>query len=628
MNEKNEKNAKKQLIEKVKKVTNILVTVARDPTVDQLTAALALTITLDKIKKRATAVFSGEIPPVMNFLEPEKTFEDNADSLRDFIILLDKDKADRLKMKTDGDVVKILVTPYRAKITSDDISFAEGDFNVELVIAIGVNKKSDLDEALSAHGRIFHDAVVATLNISKSKDSFGSINWKSTELSSYSEMVVDLINDLSEEGSVLDEQVSTALLTGIVATTDQFRNEKTTSSIMKLSSELMAHGANQQLIVSEIAASNDEVPLDDSNNELNTETETEAESEIEAKPEVEAEATTEKSETQDTDEKILEIAKPAENSFDATEAPEDAQEEPIREALENTPELEVIEDPQVEAANNTRLPSRDDRLRTARNNLLDERNNDALGIAHSQLLETELDRDKNQPTASEVSMIETSPPITQVEPDTAELDNLVAQSGANNVNDDLQNFNDSLIDQPPTTVQVDPLNPSVHDVKPEDPGIIQQPSFMNKSSVLTMYADTPPPPKPLTINSAPELPPMPNPVPSANPEAALSIQDSTTARLSSANQSSPEITRSFGVPLPPPPPLPIPDLTNELPPVMPVAPPLPPPPPLNHDLQPQVALQQDPVQTPIIQGSDNSAIFPPTATNPDPNDLNQFQIPN
>ena len=621
MNEKTEKNAKKQLIEKVKKVTNILVTVARNPTVDQLTAALALTITLDKIKKRATAVFSGEIPPVMNFLEPEKTFEDNANSLRDFIILLDKDKADRLKMKTDGDVVKILVTPYRTKITSDDISFAEGDFNVELVIAIGVNKKGDLDEALSAHGRIFHDAIVTTLNISESKDSFGSINWKNTELSSYSELIVDLISDLSEEGSMLDEQVSTALLTGIVATTDQFRNEKTTSAIMKLSSELMTHGANQQLIVSEIAAVHDEAPVDDSDNELNVETEEKVESEAEA------EATTETSETQGDDEKVLEIVKPAENSSDIIEAPEGIQEESAQKALEKAePELEVIEDSQVETTDSSGLPSRDDRLQAARNNLLDERNNDALGIAQSQLLETELDRDKNQPAVA----IEALPPAAQVESNTAELDNLVAQSGANNINDDLQNFNDSLANQPPAMTQAYPLSPSVHDIKPEDPGIIQQPSFMNKSSVLTMYADSPPPPQPQTINSAPAPPPMPDPAPPllVNPEAALPMQDPAVPQLPPINQNPPEITRSFGVPLPPPPPLPIPDLTNELPPVMPVAPPLPPPPPSNQGLQPQVVLQQNPMQTPIIQGSDNSEIFPPSATNPDPNDLNQFQIPN
>jgi nanoRNase/pAp phosphatase (c-di-AMP/oligoRNAs hydrolase) len=93
----NEKSPRAQIATKIKSVSNILVTVSRNPNVDQLAAALGLTFMLDKLGKHATAVFSGKIPPAINFLQPEKTFEDNADSLRDFIISLDKDKADRLR---------------------------------------------------------------------------------------------------------------------------------------------------------------------------------------------------------------------------------------------------------------------------------------------------------------------------------------------------------------------------------------------------------------------------------------------------------------------------------------------------------------------------------------------------
>ena len=66
-------SSKQSIVEKIKNVTNILVTVSADPTVDELTAALGLTIMLNKMEKHATAVFSGAIPPAIKFLEPEKT---------------------------------------------------------------------------------------------------------------------------------------------------------------------------------------------------------------------------------------------------------------------------------------------------------------------------------------------------------------------------------------------------------------------------------------------------------------------------------------------------------------------------------------------------------------------------
>lgn len=103
----NDGNAKQQIVEKVKTSSNILVTVSTNPSVDELSAALGLTILLNKMDKHATAVFSGAIPPAITFLDPEKTFENTVDSLRDFIIALDKEKADHLRYKVDGDVVKI-----------------------------------------------------------------------------------------------------------------------------------------------------------------------------------------------------------------------------------------------------------------------------------------------------------------------------------------------------------------------------------------------------------------------------------------------------------------------------------------------------------------------------------------
>ena len=72
---------------------NILVTVSNNPTVDQLTALLGFTLLMGKMKKHASAVFSGEIPSIIQFLEPEKTIEKNTDSLQDFIIAIDKAKA-------------------------------------------------------------------------------------------------------------------------------------------------------------------------------------------------------------------------------------------------------------------------------------------------------------------------------------------------------------------------------------------------------------------------------------------------------------------------------------------------------------------------------------------------------
>lgn len=253
----------KQLINKIKSVNNILVTVSRDPSVDELASALALTLALNKLGKRSVAVFSGQIPRSIHFLNPEKTFEDNADSLRDFIISLSKDKADRLKVRPDGDFVKVYITPYRTKITPDDLRFDEGDFNIELIVAIGVSSRDELDASIASHGKIFHNAVTATLNLGQLHDALGMISWQDNEAGCYAQMCYELVNSLnSGEHPLIDEPVATALLTGVVAATDQFRNAITSPAIMTLSANLMSKGANQQLITSELEAADETTPLD------------------------------------------------------------------------------------------------------------------------------------------------------------------------------------------------------------------------------------------------------------------------------------------------------------------------------------------------------------------------------
>ncbi len=245
-----DQSAKQQAVENIKQATNVLVTVSANPSVDQLSAALGLTLMLSKLEKHATAVFSGKVPEAIKFLEPDKTLESNVDSLRDFIIALDKEKADKLRYKVENDVVRIFITPYRTKITKDDFQFSQGDFNVDVVVALGVEEREDLDNAIKAHGRILHDSTVVTVNTGATKSKLGTTNWSDEAASSLCEMLVSVSESFGS--GLLDQQISTAYLTGIVAATERFSNNRTSPKVMTMSAQLMAAGANQQLIANEL----------------------------------------------------------------------------------------------------------------------------------------------------------------------------------------------------------------------------------------------------------------------------------------------------------------------------------------------------------------------------------------
>lgn len=539
-----DKSQKSKLIDKIKDANNILITVSRNPNIDQLTSALALALAINRLDKRAVAVFSGRIPKSLNFLNPQKTFESNADSLRDFIILIDKEKAGRLRVNADGDFAKVYITPYRTKITAEDIKFEDGDFNVELIIAIGVTSREELDSAIASHGKIFHDAITATINMDKVHDVLGSISWQDEGMDCYSEMVAELVNALSagQNHVLMDEAVATALLTGVVSATDQFRNKSTTPSIMSLAADLMAHGANQQLISSELASeiepsnkqSSDKVEYD-RRKKPNTETHRNN-NPSNNKPDT----TRPSNEFEITHNNAANTPKPADHSVFAGVT---AKSKPNVDNLAQT--LMDAEQKHGDEVNrmNKMVVEENSRLAQARSE-------DAVAVAHSQLTEDELDRQNAQ---SKAASLPTSAPLPSFS-------------------------NERLAPQPEPVATLSPTMPaSPASIPTSIKPVMMEQSQPNPAPTLPPIPTLAPAPQPQSVrrNVEPAVPAKPTPAymianrtsplpPLPKPALATQSQAQSTP-LPIANQFQPQpvpvqpqtvATPDLGVPLPPPPPLP------------------------------------------------------------------------
>lgn len=248
----------KQVIEAVGNAQNILVALSKNPDIEELTCAFALTLALDAAGKNATAIFSGQLPESIEFLNPEKVFETDTNSLQDFIISLNKEKADHLRYKVDGDFVRIYITPYRTMITEKDLQFTRGDFNVDLVVALDVKSPDDFDAALAEHSKIMHNARVASIVVktdAAEAKKFGDIIWQA-ETGTLTEAVTSLSESLNDRREI-SKEVATALLAGLVSASDRFSNDKTSPSIMNLAARLMSIGADQRAVMENLGDEDD-----------------------------------------------------------------------------------------------------------------------------------------------------------------------------------------------------------------------------------------------------------------------------------------------------------------------------------------------------------------------------------
>ncbi|MBR3324387.1 hypothetical protein IKG24_02555 [Candidatus Saccharibacteria bacterium] len=239
-----------RVAEKIANSKNILIATSGDPSVDELAAAIALSLFLDRLGKHAIAIHSGDIPKALEFLKPEDIFEKDADVFQDFVISVDKEKADHLRYKLDGDFVKVFITPYHDKITAEDLEYSYGDYNVDLALALNVDNGVDLDPSLREHGLIMQNATVINITTGN-PGKFGEIEWNNKRSSSISEMIADLLCNASGD-TKLNSEEATALLAGIVASTDRFARANTVSTTMQIASQLIENGANPQLVAENV----------------------------------------------------------------------------------------------------------------------------------------------------------------------------------------------------------------------------------------------------------------------------------------------------------------------------------------------------------------------------------------
>lgn len=130
--------------------------------------------------------------------------------------------------------------PHHEKITSDLSVFS--DHNIDTVVVLD---SGDLRYA-GVHQHLYnHPAEIVNIDHHPTNENYGRYNLVRTDYSSTSEIIFHF---LRFNGTRFNHLCATALLTGIITDTDNFTNAATSARAMAAASELIATGANLNLI--------------------------------------------------------------------------------------------------------------------------------------------------------------------------------------------------------------------------------------------------------------------------------------------------------------------------------------------------------------------------------------------
>ena len=248
------KITKQQLADKLREAETVLVTTDASPSISQLSAGLGLVGILEDMDKSALFVYDGEVSPALDFLKPSEAISADAESLRDFIISFDTSKVDKFRYTQEDNQYNILLTPGRKQvINEEDIRYHKGDFNIDLVLSLGVSSRSSICQAVGQHAQLMDSIPMVNILTDSQRSSLETEFWQADTVCSLGEMIYDL-SQAMEDNYRLDRQVANAtLLTSIVEYTERFKNKHTQADTMHISGELIRYGADPSLVAESLA---------------------------------------------------------------------------------------------------------------------------------------------------------------------------------------------------------------------------------------------------------------------------------------------------------------------------------------------------------------------------------------
>jgi len=245
---------KQQVVEILRNNKKFLLLTHKGPDGDAIGSLIAFYLTLKRLDKEVTMVCDDLSPASFKYLNETKEIAQEFVGTRDFVISLDikENKANKIMYKVEGDKLNIIITPKKGKIDQKMVSFPPGNYNFDAIIVLDSADLDRLGSVYEENPDIFYEVPVVNIDHHPGNAQFGKINLIDITATSTSEILVSVIEALTGDPKFFDENMATALLTGIVTDTNSFQNMNTTPKSLTVAAQLVALGARQQEIIKSV----------------------------------------------------------------------------------------------------------------------------------------------------------------------------------------------------------------------------------------------------------------------------------------------------------------------------------------------------------------------------------------
>ena len=239
-----------QVLEAIKRSERPLICIPSGADADHYATALGLSTVLKKLEKQPTIVAAdGKPTKNIQFIPGGEQIRGKIENLRQFVIELDasKTKVDELSYEIKDDKLRVYLSPKKGFWDEKDVRTSTSGYRYDLIICIGSPDFESCAHLYSENPDFFFRTPIINIDHSPENEHYGQINVVDLTASACGEVCHDLIESI--ESGLIDEDVATAFLTGMIAKTKSFKTSNVTPKTLQTASKLIAKGAKRELIL-------------------------------------------------------------------------------------------------------------------------------------------------------------------------------------------------------------------------------------------------------------------------------------------------------------------------------------------------------------------------------------------
>jgi bifunctional oligoribonuclease and PAP phosphatase NrnA len=246
-------NLEEQIIKQIEKSKKPLIVLPDNYLSGAIPAGLALYLLLKKLKKEVKIVCDlkaiNNYKQAWSFLPSFGEIKDELTSLRQFIISLDisQAKVNQIKYTVDNNKLNFIISPEDGWFDKKDVSSAPGQFKYDLIIVLDASDLEALGKIYDNHIEFFYKTPIINIDRHPDNEEFGQINYIDLNVVSSAELVYYIFKNF--EKNLIDEDIATCLLAGIIADSNNFKTSNLNPRTLMNTSKLIdANGRREEIV--------------------------------------------------------------------------------------------------------------------------------------------------------------------------------------------------------------------------------------------------------------------------------------------------------------------------------------------------------------------------------------------